>query len=204
MLPRRIRTLTGPTRTPRRRSDAIRVSSRRPNGCSGPSRSRHPAVSGNVRLAGVPARAPGGAGPGERALGHRSGWALGLLRTQRRHLAVDRRAARASPRRHVPPIGPGGRAAGRRHRRDAASGHDLAVVEQGHGHRSPLRPRRYFARRTRRRLGGHAGGRRSRRRVAIPRRLGPASRSHDPECISGAHVLLGRIGPGYRTPGDIP
>ena len=83
MLSRRIGALSRPARPLRRRRGAIRVSSPAPNGCPLPSRDRNRAVPGKARPdAGAP-RATRRTSAGLQTLGHRSRWALVLLRSHR-------------------------------------------------------------------------------------------------------------------------
>ena len=204
MLPRRIRPLSGRARPPRRRNGAIRVSSRAPDGRSGPSRHRHPAVAGKACLAGFPPRTPRGERVRERAFGHRYRRALALLRSHRGHRGLDRRTARAAPRCLVRRARSSACGARRRDRRGTSSGNDLAVVEQGHRHRPPLRPRRRGAYRARRRVVDRAHRRRPVRDLENARRIGPAPRPHDAVRISSGRLSPGRIRLGRRHGGDLP
>ena len=206
MLPCRTRALSGRLRPPHRRSGAVRPSPRPPNGrsCSRPFRHRLPDAPGKARLAGISPRAPPGARAGARARGHRSRRTLGLLRRRRRRLRVDRRAARTAPRRFADPGRPGAHDAGRHDRRGAASGNDLAVVEQGHRHRPPLRPRQGVAHRARRGVVDRPFRRRPLQDPAIARRLGPAPRPHDAMRDPGPCIPSGRIRTGSRAESDLP
>ena len=162
-----------------------------------------PAVSGKSSHAGISARAPDGTRASMRTFSHRSRRALGLFCSQQRRFGEDRRTDRASPRRLIRPQrsgSPGGR---RQRSRDTAPGNDFTVVEQGHRHRPPLRPRGRVADRARHCVDGRADGRRSIRNLESARRIGSDPRPHDAARVAGGRFLLRRGGSGGRYEGDL-
>ena len=112
----------------------VRVASRGRDGRPA-SRDDHPAAPGRARPVGSPPGTPAPARTDAPSLDRRRRRTLDLLRPYRRRRVLAGRAARTAPRRIMRHGRMDGDRARRRDRRHAASGNDLAVVEQGDRHR---------------------------------------------------------------------